>query len=182
MSDGWYYMKDNLFGCTREGPLSTDSIQYLAFQGLLKPKTLVCNPAGQWMAVSQVPMILDKIEKGKQHRQLSKVIAKGAAKAERHRILENKRRAQQEAAEAAQVPITFAEPEPPHGAQVINPAQGWRCPYCQSTKGIYKQSTLSNVGCLTVILLIFLCFPFCWVGLFMRDEVTTCQSCGMKLG
>jgi hypothetical protein len=31
-------------------------------------------------------------------------------------------------------------------------------------------------------LLLFFCWPICWIGLLMKDSYRACGSCGIRLG
>lgn len=60
---------------------------------------------------------------------------------------------------------------------------GFRCPYCGSRALPTTKKKVSSAGwAFFWILLLFLCFPLCWIGLFMKDEFRVCGDCGMKLG
>ena len=59
----------------------------------------------------------------------------------------------------------------------------FHCPFCQSTCRPRQQSKVSTAGwVLFVLMLLFLCWPLCWLGLLIKDEYYVCGACGMKLG
>lgn len=88
-------------------------------------------------------------------------------------------------------PKVYTEKEPrselPPAAEVVQAGPigqtGFRCPFCSSSAGPRHHSKISTGGWIMFwMLLLFLCFPLCWIGLLMKDSYTTCRACGMKLG
>ncbi len=60
---------------------------------------------------------------------------------------------------------------------------GFRCPYCQTSAAPFTRSKVSTAGWIFFwVLLLFLCLPLCWIGLFLKDEYRVCADCGIKLG
>ncbi|MBY0525210.1 MAG: hypothetical protein K2R98_17520 [Gemmataceae bacterium] len=76
----------------------------------------------------------------------------------------------------APAPLVVVAPPPPK--QV-----GFHCPYCNTCKPPYTQRKVSTAGWIFFwVLLLFLCLPLCWIGLFMCEDQKVCSSCGIKLG
>lgn len=77
--------------------------------------------------------------------------------------------------------------EPPqqiqyYAAQPMN-NMAFRCPFCQSNAGYFVSNKTSQAGWIFFwVLLLFLCIPLCWIGLFITETHQICRSCGMKLG
>lgn len=58
---------------------------------------------------------------------------------------------------------------------------GFRCPFCQSTAGTYVTEKISTQGWIVVLIMIFVCLPLFFIGLFMKEQSVHCRSCGMRL-
>ena len=58
------------------------------------------------------------------------------------------------------------------------------CPYCGSDAPPRDETQISSGGwVLFVVLLVFLCWPVCWIPLItMKETVRKCGDCGTKLG
>src|SRR5262249_34470875 len=60
---------------------------------------------------------------------------------------------------------------------------GFRCTYCGPRTLPRTKKKVSTAGWVFFwVLLLFLCLPLCWIGLFIKDEFRVCGDCGMKLG
>ncbi len=69
----------------------------------------------------------------------------------------------------------------PFGA-MASTNSGFECPFCHTRSAPYRRSQVSTAGWVTLIALLITCFPFFWIGLFMKEDVHSCRSCGIKLG
>lgn len=58
---------------------------------------------------------------------------------------------------------------------------GFRCPRCNSTAPPIVKSKMSDAGLITLILMIFFCFPLFWIGFLMREQFTVCPACLTRL-
>lgn len=58
------------------------------------------------------------------------------------------------------------------------------CPYCGTHDGPMTRSRVSPAGWVVfvVLLLSLFCFPFCILGLLIREEYNTCSCCGLRIG
>lgn len=58
----------------------------------------------------------------------------------------------------------------------------WRCPYCQGTAGLRWESKISNVGwAMVIILFLVLCWPLFWIGFFIKEQHSYCNTCNTQL-
>lgn len=59
---------------------------------------------------------------------------------------------------------------------------GFRCPFCNTPEPPLWRAKVSTAGWVCfVLLLLFFCWPICWVGLLMKDWHSVCARCGMRL-
>jgi hypothetical protein len=63
----------------------------------------------------------------------------------------------------------------------IQSSPNFRCPYCQSNVGFIRDSKISTGGWIVFVLLLFMCFPLCWLGFFITDKFDVCGSCAVRL-
>jgi hypothetical protein len=56
----------------------------------------------------------------------------------------------------------------------------FRCPFCNTTERPLIRSRVSLAGWI-IFLSLLVCFPFCFLGLLLRDEYHVCRHCGIKL-
>lgn len=64
-----------------------------------------------------------------------------------------------------------------------NDEVGFVCPFCSIRRPPRVETKISVGGWIVfVVLLLFLCWPICWVGLLMKDEYRVCSGCGVRLG
>ncbi len=56
------------------------------------------------------------------------------------------------------------------------------CPYCDSTARPRCTMVISQAGWVLFIVLLFLFFPLCWIGLLMTEPEYRCRDCGARLG
>ncbi len=76
--------------------------------------------------------------------------------------------------------VVYQPDEPQYFAQ---PTAQFHCPFCSSSTIPLVRSKVSTAGWITFVLLLLLfCWPFCWIGLLMREEYRQCSTCGMKIG
>ena len=73
------------------------------------------------------------------------------------------------------------EPAIASPSQPSRPALGFRCPYCQSNLPP-EVTNISTGGWITFVLLLFFCFPLCFIGLFIKEDYRVCRSCRITLG
>jgi DNA-directed RNA polymerase subunit RPC12/RpoP len=113
-------------------------------------------------------------------------------------LAKKRRRSRRAAAESAEVDTMPAKdwlqrqcrgsaPIPPLATSIPTAGDGhdvgFRCPYCGSRQLPQRRSKISAGGWVMFwILLLFLCFPLCWIGLLMKEEYLVCYDCGIKLG
>lgn len=60
--------------------------------------------------------------------------------------------------------------------------RGFRCPYCGSDETPFLRSQISGAGWAVFVIMIFLCFPLCFIGLLITEEYRVCRDCGVRLG
>jgi len=77
-------------------------------------------------------------------------------------------------------PAPAAPPVKPHAS--AKAGHGFECPFCHTQSPPYRKSQVSTAGWVTLIALLITCFPLFWIGLFMKEDVHVCRSCGIKLG
>lgn len=81
-------------------------------------------------------------------------------------------------ADTAPLPATQPYTAPPAAAA----AAGYRCPRCNAAYLPIVEKKISSEGMLIFILLLFFCFPLCWIGLLMKQESRVCPVCHANLG
>lgn len=59
---------------------------------------------------------------------------------------------------------------------------GFECPYCHSHEGVRTENRVSLAGWAVLIAMLFVCFPFFWIGFMIKEDVQFCRSCGIKIG
>jgi predicted RNA-binding Zn-ribbon protein involved in translation (DUF1610 family) len=57
----------------------------------------------------------------------------------------------------------------------------FHCPFCGSAKLPKRKSEISTKGWVICLVLLILCFPLCWLGLFIKEESKFCRDCNMRL-
>jgi rubrerythrin len=58
---------------------------------------------------------------------------------------------------------------------------GFRCPYCRTREYPVMRSKVSAAGWVFFWLTcLFLCWPICWIGLFITDTYCECPACGSR--
>lgn len=60
-------------------------------------------------------------------------------------------------------------------------AEGFRCPFCQSTAKPLVREKISVGGWVVFAVMLFMCFPLFWIGLLMKDTYHVCRTCGIQL-
>jgi hypothetical protein len=58
---------------------------------------------------------------------------------------------------------------------------GFHCPYCDSTARPLVHRQVSPAGWIVFVLLLIFTIIFCFVGLFIQEEVRYCRDCGARL-
>jgi hypothetical protein len=57
----------------------------------------------------------------------------------------------------------------------------FRCPYCDSDEPPAHRSDISAAGWITFAVLLMVCWPLCFIGLFIKEEYDVCRDCGRKV-
>jgi hypothetical protein len=57
-----------------------------------------------------------------------------------------------------------------------------RCPFCGLPEPAIRQRKISTAGWVVFAMLLVLCFPLCFLGLLITEEVLQCGMCGTQLG
>lgn len=74
-------------------------------------------------------------------------------------------------------------PAPVFALPITNDDQpGFRCVYCRSRRLPISVSHPSGSGWVVFFILLLTCFPFCVIGLCIRDHYKKCADCGIRLG
>lgn len=60
-------------------------------------------------------------------------------------------------------------------------AQSFRCPHCMSSYPPRMERKISTAGWITFACLLVFFFPLFWIGLLIKEDVITCQSCNTRL-
>lgn len=68
-----------------------------------------------------------------------------------------------------------------HGHAEQSTAVGFRCPYCQSYQLPLTRKKISLAGWIIFAALLVVCFPLCFIGLFIKEDFRVCATCGMAL-
>jgi hypothetical protein len=59
---------------------------------------------------------------------------------------------------------------------------GYECRFCGSTERPEIRQRISTGGwVLFAVLLVFLCWPLCWIGLLIKEDYSCCYDCGRPL-
>jgi hypothetical protein len=58
----------------------------------------------------------------------------------------------------------------------------FRCPFCGSTARPLVRRQVSAAGWIVFALLLFFTIIFCFIGLFIQEDVYTCRDCGARVG
>ena len=62
------------------------------------------------------------------------------------------------------------------------PAKGaFSCPFCGTIIPPTRKKKIHPAGWALFVVLLVLCFPICWLGFFIREEVSKCSDCGLRL-
>lgn len=56
------------------------------------------------------------------------------------------------------------------------------CPYCGYVGRDRVKSRVSTGGWVTLVVLLLVFFPICWIGLLIRKSYSVCDRCGITLG
>lgn len=59
--------------------------------------------------------------------------------------------------------------------------QPFRCPQCMSTYPPRIERKISTAGWITFAALLVFFFPLFWIGLLIKEDVVSCQSCNLRL-
>ena len=83
--------------------------------------------------------------------------------------------------ETAEDETAYLPPQWPNNPQVVQPVQlqavGYRCPNCASQHAPLTKKRISSSGWIVFFVLLFLCPPFFWIGLLMKEEYAVCPMC-----
>ncbi len=60
--------------------------------------------------------------------------------------------------------------------------KGFECPYCHTDAYPIVRSRISTAGWVVFVVLLIFCFPFCIIGLFIKEDYRVCSACGIRLG
>ncbi len=75
--------------------------------------------------------------------------------------------------EFKKAPLAYAQPQ--------HFAQSFRCPNCMSAFPPKLEKKISTAGWITFAALLIFFFPLFWIGLLIKEDVVTCQSCNVRL-
>jgi hypothetical protein len=78
--------------------------------------------------------------------------------------------------------MTQAPPASMAFRQAHNFAGPFRCPRCMSTHMPRMERRISTGGWITFAVLLVLFFPLFWIGLLIKEDVSVCPVCNLKLG
>ena len=53
----------------------------------------------------------------------------------------------------------------------------FRCPHCQSTAPPVVAKRIGTAGWIVFFTLLVICFPFCFIGLFIKEDYAMCSWC-----
>lgn len=56
------------------------------------------------------------------------------------------------------------------------------CPYCHHTGKVRIVKKISTGGWIVFVVVLFLFFPLCWIGLLIKTDYYACNRCGIVLG
>jgi hypothetical protein len=56
-----------------------------------------------------------------------------------------------------------------------------RCPFCRKKGEPYIREQISQQGWIVFIVLLFVFFPICFIGLFMKERIRYCRRCHSRL-
>ena len=83
--------------------------------------------------------------------------------------------------ETAEDETAYLPPQWPNDPQPVQPVQleavGYRCPNCASQHAPLTKKRISPSGWTVFFVLLFLCPPFFWIGLLMKEEYAVCPMC-----
>lgn len=76
--------------------------------------------------------------------------------------------------------------QPPPQGQLPQPqpqlsADKFRCPYCQTTAPPKVGRRIGTAGWIVFAALLVVCFPLCFIGLFIKEEYPQCSWCRAAL-
>lgn len=108
---GWYYIRKGMLDDTQEGPFADAACLQLAFDGSIKPKTMVCHSThtkGQWLQADLIPTLKRKCEDGDASR--AQIMTE---KADEKRRQKEERQLQKEVERQAKQELKLRQAEPP---------------------------------------------------------------------
>lgn len=110
---------------------------------------------------------------------LARVEAKAKAQSEKAKADADRKKVLAQEAARRQLVVMRPQAQQP----ITQDTPQFRCPYCQSAAPPIRCRKTSTGGWIFFwVLLLFLCFPICWIGLLIKDDYVRCASCGIKLG
>ncbi|MFO0868715.1 MAG: LITAF-like zinc ribbon domain-containing protein [Pirellulales bacterium] len=78
--------------------------------------------------------------------------------------------------------VSPAAPAAPPGSPGYLPPGVFQCPYCRTTELPQVTTQISVAGWVVFGLMLFFCFPLCFIGLLMTEEKRRCRMCHVQLG
>jgi hypothetical protein len=78
------------------------------------------------------------------------------------------------------IPLWATDPRPPAPVVPLAPPnvpRNFRCPHCQSTAPPVVARRIGTAGWVVFFALLIICFPFCFIGLFIKEEYRMCSWC-----
>jgi LITAF-like zinc ribbon protein len=69
----------------------------------------------------------------------------------------------------------------PGYAPVHVPVGVWTCPFCRANSPPLDRYKVSTGGWVVFGLLLFFCFPFCWLGFLIKEHSRVCAHCGSRV-
>lgn len=66
--------------------------------------------------------------------------------------------------------------------QMYPAAVPMQCPYCHAYAPPRMVQKISTAGWVVFAVLLFFCFPLCWIGLLMKEDQRACNNCGVIWG
>jgi hypothetical protein len=78
------------------------------------------------------------------------------------------------------MPLWATDPPPAPVLPLAQPNRApahFRCPHCQSTAPPIVAKRIGTAGWVVFFALLIMCFPLCFIGLFIKEEYRMCSWC-----